>query len=786
MATQEKKRRYSLQALALAALLAAGPALAQAQAQAQADATPAAAQVEIDIAAQPLADALAQLARRYSLRLDVPAALVAGRTAPAVRGTFSLPDALRAVLADSGLTASITDGTLRLVRAVSQLEPVVVSGIRQRATATRQDAELRDLPQSVAVIRQEALQERSFTRIEDIGYATVNLLPNAPYTGGVSIGFFSRGFNGSTVLVDGYNAGVVSGFTSNIYELASVDKVEVLRGPASVLYGQGNPGGVANLTLKRPLFEQGLAADVQLDRWGQRRGTVDVNQPLSNAAALRVIGALEDSETFRDFGRKKAQYLSPGLRWKFTPDTTLDALYAYGRSKFNNDRAFGATRELVRDLPAWRNLAEPWLPLTEYETRSARVEAQHSLSNAWSVTAALFDNKTFNAPAPEIGFEGIQPGTTLVDRYFIDYPDRNKNRAADRTLSLRLRGDVQVAGTRHQVLMGAERVKAFYLYEALAGEVGPIDYLNPVYSAAPLQPASDFLYAGGGGSRTRAFYINDLVSLGRHWKLQLGLRHDRIETDGYSDAQFTLSDQQQRSRNTPSAGAVYQPGESTALYANYSESFLPQFGRNRVGSVLDPEIGKSVELGLKQEFLNRCLALTAAVFDIEKSGILTIDPQDPCCNVNGGTARSRGVEVELAGRLTSAWQVRAGLGTSDAKWTRSNDFPVGASLVGVPRATALLGATFRPQAGDWAGAWFAADVSYAGKREWLPTIDDYKLPAYARLDLAAGWSLDRWEWQVNLKNATDERITLSNGYGLVAPDAPRTLAITLRYRTGVL
>lgn len=660
MATQEKKRWYSVQALALAA----GSTPAQAQAQVQADATPAAAQVEIDLAAQPLADALAQLARRYSLRLDVPAALVAGRTAPAVRGTFSVADALRAVLADSGLEASITDGTLRLVRAASQLETVLVSAVRQRATVTRQDAELRDLPQSVAVIPQQVLQERAFTRIEDVGYATFNLLPNAPYTGGVSIGFFSRGFNGSTVLVDGYNAGVVSGFTSNIYELASVDKVEVLRGPASVLYGQGNPGGVVNLTLKRPLFEQGLAADVQLDRWGQRRGTVDVNQPLSNAAALRVIGALEDSETFRDFGRKKAQYLSPGLRWKFTPDTTLDALYAYGRSKFNNDRAFGGgAHELVRDVPERRNLAEPWLPLTEFESRSARVEVQHRLSNAWSVTAAVFDNKTFNAPAPEIGFEGIQPGTTLVDRYFIDYPDRNKNRATDRTLSLRLRGDVRLAGTRHQLLMGAERVTAFYLYEALGGQVGPIDYLNPVYSAGPLQPASDFLYAGGGGSRTRAFYINDLVSVGAFWKLQLGLRHDRLETDGYSDAQFTLSDQQKRRRTTPSVGVVYQPGESTALYANYSESFLPQFGRNRFGSVLDPEIGK---------------------------------------------------------------------------------------------------------------------------REWLPTIDDYKLPAYARLDLAAGWSLDRWEWQVNLKNATDERITLSNGYGLVAPDAPRTLAVTLRYRTGAL
>jgi outer membrane receptor protein involved in Fe transport len=213
------------------------------------------------------------------------------------------------------------------------------------------------------------------------------------------------------VLIDGYNAGVVSGFTSNIFELASVDKVEVLRGPASVLYGQGNPGGTVNLTYKRPLFEAGFAAEAQFDQWGQKRGALDINQPLSVAAALRVVGVLEDSETFRDFGRKKTQYLSPALRLKLTPDTTLDALYAWGRFKFNNDRAFGAERALVQNLPVRRNLAEPWLALTQYESKSTRVELEHRLSKEWAVTAAVFDNKTSNAPAPEIGFTGVQPGT---------------------------------------------------------------------------------------------------------------------------------------------------------------------------------------------------------------------------------------------------------------------------------------------------------------------------------------------------------------------------------------
>jgi iron complex outermembrane recepter protein len=698
----------------------------------------------------------------------------------------SLIAACLPALAQNTPDAASGEAPVKAPEDAQRVDAVTVTGIRQKATATRQDAELRDLPQSVTVIPQQLIEERAFTRIEDIGYATVNLLPNAPYTGGVSIGFFSRGFNGSAVLIDGYNAGVTSGFTSNIFELASVDKVEVLRGPASVLYGQGNPGGVVNLTFKRPLFEQGMAAELALDQWGQRRGTLDVNQPLSSTAALRVVGVLEDSDTFRDFGKKKAQYLAPALRFKLTPDTTLDALYAWGRFKFNNDRAFGAERALVQNLLVRRNLSESWVPLSEYESKSARVELEHRFSKQWAVTAAVFDNKTLNAPAPEIGFSGVQPDSTLLDRYYINYPDRDKNRAADRTFSLRLRGDIAFAGMRHQVLLGADRVKAFYLYEALAGEVGPIDYVNPVYSSGPVRAADTFEYAGGGGSRTQALYVNDLISLTERWKLQLGLRHDRLETDGYSDAQFTLNDQQKRSKTTPSLGVVFQPTPSTSLYVNRSESFLPQFGRTADGAILEPEIGKSLEVGVKQELLDARLALTVAAFDIEKRGILTIDPNNDCCNINGGTARSRGVEAELSGRLNRALEVRAGVGTSDAKWTQSNDFPVGARLVGVPKVTAVLGATLRPQAQAWAGTWFAADVAYAGEREWLPTGDPYKLPAYTRIDLAAGWKFAQWELQANLKNATDQRVLLSNGYGLVAPDAPRTFALTLRYRMGAL
>lgn len=672
----------------------------------------------------------------------------------------------------------------------TSLEAVTITAVRERAKATRQDVELRDLPQSVTLIPAQTAEDRSYTRIEDLSYATVNLQANNPYTGGVSIGFFSRGFNGTGVLVDGYNAGIVSGFTSNIYELASFDRFEVLRGPASVLYGQGNPGGVLNLSLKRPQQATAFESDLLLEDSGTRRGSVDWNQPLGQTVGLRLVGALEDSGTFRDFGERRVTYLSPALRWQPASGMTIDALYAWGDYRFNNDRGFSFQRELIRDLPVERNLSEPWLPLNRYDVRSTRLELTQAIGAHWSVSVGAFETRQRTRDGQEIGPSAVQPGTTIVERYYIDYPNDDRNRARDRTLSARLQGRASdPLGLKHRLIIGVDRVRAFYLYEAFSGSVPDIDYGAPVYGSGPLTPATTFEYAGGGASNTQAIYVNDLIELGHHWKLQLGLRHDSIETLGYTDAVFTVGDRQKERRLTPSAGLVWQPSGTRSYYASYATSFLPQFGRNRLGDILAPEQGKSFEIGLKHELLDRRIALTAALFQIDKSDILQTDPLDPCCNINGGSARSRGGELELAGRPWRGAQIQLGVGVADARWTESNTFPVGARLPGASPVTAVASIKQHssPNFLGWLppGSWVAGTVSYGSSREWTPATDSYKLPAYVRIDLGARIAVGRnVDVQLNIKNLLDERITLANGFGLVAPDAARTFGVTLRWTSG--
>ncbi len=798
----------SLSAIASAALAQSLPSAATAPtAPVDMSASPAALSVAFNIPAQPLSAALAELAQQANVELALPPRLADGKNAVALTGQKTIAAALAELLMGSGLDGRLSGNVLLIEvagpspsaaaseppasadsgNAPRTLNTVTVSAVREKATATKQDAELRDLPQSVVIVGEQSIQERAYTRIEDVANRVVNLQAVAPYTGGVSLGFFSRGFNGTASQVDGYNAGLVSGSQSNIFDLISFDQVEVLRGPASVLYGQGNPGGVVNLILKRPLRESGLSTNLLVESTGTRRTELDWNTPLADTLALRTVAALEDSTTFRDFGVSKRTYISPALRWQPTASTTVDAVYAYGKYQFNNDRNFSAIRELVRDMPVERNLTEPWLPLNRIDVESLRLEAARKLSDRWTLTAGYFENRNVTKSGFELAPIDLIEGTTQVSRYYSDYPDPDKNRSRDRTLSLRLRGEFDALGMRHKLLAGVERARSFYVYEALEGEVGPIDYLNPVYETVPLPRPDTFSFAGGGGNAATSFYVNDLIAVAPQLKLQLGLRHDKIVSEGYSDAVFTLSNSATYKKTSPSVGVVWQPNDAASLYANYATSYLPQFGRNRFGNILDPEIGRSVELGLKQEVLDGKLALTAAVFNIEKSNILQIDPSDNNFLVSGGKARSKGFELELQGRPMRGTDIALGLGYADARWTESNDFPVGGRLVGASPLTAVLSVR-QALSADWAppGAWVSGAVNYGSKREWLPTIDEYKLPAYTRVDLAAGIPLGNFELQFNIKNLLDERIALSNGFGLVAPDTPRTFGVLLRWRTGSL
>ncbi|MBL8269296.1 TonB-dependent siderophore receptor [Steroidobacter sp.] len=794
--------------------------------------------IGFDIPAQDAAAALTEFARQSKRQILFAFERVSGLQSNELTGQHEPAEAIQVLLRGTGLTVQVGDGGILVVdvaqagagrvsgddnsgampiahaaplrmsqageareeaaspsqdikpAADETLQEIVVTGLRQRTVATKLNVEVRDLPQAITLIPRAVIDELLITRIEDVSYTTVGVQPVSPYTGGVSLGFFIRGFRGSAILVDGYNAGVISGSSSSVIDFSTVDRVEVLRGPASVLYGQGNPGGIVNVTTKRPLDRFGLGAELNVGdgRDGTLRGTFDVTGPLvSDRLLVRLNAAVEDSDSFRDFVTNKRRLVAPSLELRATDDITVNLDYVHDRFSYTIDRFAGTTRELIENLPVTRNLSEPWLPNTEMEIQKFRAQVEWRFAPDWALRASGFTYKHEADNAPEIGILGLtSPGATTVNRYYTNYPGADRNQRRDETLSAQLSGHFASGPLLHDLLVSYDSVDAFFNYYAMDGDIGPIDYRNPVYSAGPLLPAEDFSFQGASSSDYQAVYGQDLISLGEHWKLLVGMRRDSITTRSYLDADRTLAGRTQHDRKTtPRAGLIWRPVSATTLYLSWGKSFLPNAGRgDRFGNQFEPEVGEAFEAGVKQEILDGRMALTAAAFEITKSNVLTIDPSDIRFSVNSGEARSRGFELEMDGTLRPGWRLRAGVAYVDAEVTKSLNVAngrVGDGLAGVSPWTANLNTSYE-LSGALSAVSIGGNASYASSRPARVPNPNWSLDSHLKLDAFVAYDFGAARAQLNFENILDERILLANGLGLVSFDNSRRVLLTLRYR----
>lgn len=650
------------------------------------------------------------------------------------------------------------------------------------------DVPLKDLPQNVSVITRDTLDTFGNPRIEDISYSTVGIQAVAPAQGVTNYGFFVRGFNGAPAIVDGYYSSVNAFGSVGIHDMAVYESVEVLRGPASLLYGQGNPGGVVNLTLKRPLDSFGAQVASFFDSHGARRIDADITGPLSAQANARMVAVYEDSESFRDFVTRDRVLLAPSLGVSLSDNVDLKLNYIYDDLKYMPDNGPAWNEDLIAHLPVDRNLGEPWLQRIHTINRTARAELDWRFAEGWTARVGYFAH---TSRLPD-GSREIDPdatlGGTLVARTYTT-TSAEKNGAEDSMLTGQLLGKFTTGALDHTFTAAIDYIDNRTKYDYEVNDFAPIDYANPQYLSGPIALTPFFSGEGAFQSYFKAIYAQDLIALGEHWKFLLGARKDELATTGYADAAGTIFIQKSdESAVTPRAGVVYRANEDLTLYASYSEAFVPLIGLDRFNRPFDPEESRSYELGTRLQ-LGDQLLLTAAVFNIEKRNIIVVDPADVNFNINAGVARSNGAELEIGGRITPAWRVSGGLAYTDAKIVESVDplsFPEGDRLPAAAKWSALLSSRYDFD-GFVPGFSIGGNVSYASRRPFVVPNVEQELEAYTRVDLFAAYRLaDRLEMQLNVNNATDERILLANGYGRVQFDSARTWSMTLRYELGEL
>lgn len=662
---------------------------------------------------------------------------------------------------------------------ISESVTVVAEGRSYRpesaTTGTKLDLALIDTPQSVTVIPSKVTEDRQVVRMAELADNVAGVRASPGYGGLSSANYYMRGFRGS------FSGGNLrDGFRDYTFlssrDIQGVEQTEFLKGPASILYGQQEVGGIVNTVLKKPREWRFVRGGLVVGGFGMFRPTLDANLPLgaNEQFLLRVNAAYEQGASHRDHVENESFYLAPSLIWKAGARTRVRVNVEAQKYDYLFDNGFAPEPELL-DGPVSAYYGEPGFNYTKTKQTGATLEVSHGFSDAWNFRSAV--NGLVAEGQPNL----VNPLALLADRRTITRSAlRSDERSRNFSFQNELYGRFSTVGLSHNMVVGADIVRwDFHYIFYTAGNSAPLDRINPVYGGVPTAFEPWF------GDRTIAdiagFYVQDQITLVRNVKLLAGARVDRVDQQSTNPLSGVEVNQRTMVNVAPRVGLLVNPARATAVYASYTNSFLPQYGVSRTGERFDSQQGRQFEIGLKQNLAGDRLFATVSVFDLSKTNVPTTDPVDPRFSVLTGEQRSRGVELELAGRLTPQWSLMANYAGLDGFVSEDNRLRIGSKLVGVPKHGGGIWTTFDVETGRLAGMTFGGGLFGASERHArLPNIATL-IPGYARVDLLAAYRARQWSIQANLKNVTDVKWYEAQGSNII-PQASRHVLISLGYQ----
>lgn len=554
---------------------------------------------ELDLSAQPLDQAVTELAREVGITIGGNADLLRGKRAPALRREYTVGGALQRLLADSGLDYRFDDSDrVRLVRRASdRLGAIRVEGVVESAygpvdgysagrsaTATRTDAAIRDTPAAIQVVPEDIIDDQQATEVRE-ATRNVSSVQEAGTAGNRSQSLTVRGFDAGRFAKDGFLAPASFGDTG-FNDLANVARVEVLKGPASILYGQTAPGGLVNIVTKKPQPEAFRDLEGTIGSEDFRRGDIDVNRPLGEQAGLRINASYQQRESFRDhFIDDKRSLVAPVLRWTPTGATTIDFQLEHFDQERQFDRGLVAIGERADALPQDRFLGESF---SRFETDGTRfqVDLDHQLNTTWSVRSQIRVSDS-DAERFSVDPRGLDSDGRTLNRRVSDLRQNLENYA----FQTNLQGDFEGETVSHKVLVGVDLNQTNFASELDRAALADIDVFDPQYGAKPgafsaLDPQDrDVDFAG--------VYVQDLISFGERWKVLAGGRYEHADTR-FQRGESVINDTTDK-EFSPRTGVMFKPRPDTSLYASYTESFDPfVFQVRDSGKPFEPETGEQV------------------------------------------------------------------------------------------------------------------------------------------------------------------------------------------------
>ncbi len=648
-------------------------------------------------------------------------------------------------------------------------------------SATKTEAPLRDVPQTVNVVTAEVMRDQHANSVQDV-------LKNVP-----GVGFSTGDGQRDQVTIRGFSA-IADQFVDGVRDdalyfrdLSNVDRIEVIKGPAAVLYGRGSAGGLINRVTKKPGVD---VTDFALSygMWADRRAEADVGRVFGDgAAAFRVTGAYEDANSYRSQQFLNRSAVAPSLELRVAPRTTVLLQADYLEDRRITD--FG--------IPAYKGRPVA-VPASQYYGAANARDVDYTQARVYSGTATI--NHEFND----------QWKVRNATRYYHYSLNRNNTLTRDvneaaKTFTMNhgnvyrqehgwfnqtdLTQKASFFGMQHELLYGMEigqQNKDLVNYSAAVtdanGKIRNFDLFNPVLPTLPLRTSNTPATNNLGIFKTLAFYTQDMITFSEQWKALVGIRYDnfRQETDQRLAGQKDLS----RTDNawSPRAGLVWQPSKVQSYYVSWSRSFQPSgeaFSLAANNAELAPEVTNNAEVGAKYDWLDGKASTTVSVFRLERTNIKVANATNTAL-IPLGEQRTDGVELTAAAELGSGWRVLAGYAYLDAVVTKSSAALQGKRATLTPRHSGNLWLTKTLGNGFGIGG----GLNLVGARMADPA-NTVTLPGYVTADMMAWYRHGPFEAQLNLYNILNQGYIVS-GHGsnanLNMPGAPRSVMATLRYR----
>ncbi len=758
-----------------------------------------------NLPSQSLSNTLNSLADVTGTKLIYADEMMQGKLAPPLQGDFTLAQALNRVLNDTKLSYELVDNRMiaikpnnpestRLPEITVRSEPEQDSPYNTRyrvseaVTATKTNTPIMETPMAIQVVPKAVLNDQQAITLEQSLNNVSGVFPGLGFNG-VEV-FNIRGFN----TFDYYRNGVrfQSGLTqTGNREVANLERIEVLKGPASILFGRLEPGGMINLVPKAPQATPYYSLQQQFGSYDLYRTTLDATNKLNQDGSLlyRLNFAYEDKGSFRQFVDNHHFFVAPVIQWRISDRTQITAEMEYKTGKYAQDYGFPAIGNRPANLPINRNLGESFNG-AKFDEITAGFHWSHALNDNWEVKHRFYLQRTDEDDNVALPSE-LRADNRTLERFFGGF--RN-NKVETYTTNLDLIGNIETFGIRHTVLMGGD----YYNFNNTGLLIDnfnfpAIDIFNPVHSGTAVRdPADDFFF----DTREKWFglYFQDQIKLPYNVHVLAGFRYDnaRIEFNDTFGGESTTTPSKQ-DRISPRVGVLWQPVKPISFYGNYVENFgVPNaFFSGADSQPLRAEIARQWEAGIKSEFFDGRFSATVAWFHLTKQNIATSHP-DPELAFRGvsvltGEARNKGVEVDITGELLPGWNIIANYAYTDSEITKNNDGTQGNRFPNVPEHAGNIWTTYAFQNETLRGLKIGGGVTLRGKREGNRE-NDFQMPGYDVFNLMTSYAMkvgkSRITAQLNVNNLfNEEYFPSSGGFNRVriAVGTPRAFLGSLRF-----